>query len=161
MFHVSLRHQVQTALENPTRYHVIQKQKNQVRQYLSESFQSQDSNWENLSAPSGKAMSMKYVSREESSLTEDCDPTFLASSHRPRRVTSHPVPSRSVLRPCRSTQSPARVKWADRGGRRRHRNRLPVDPPQLLQRPAACHRICRIIVTTPSSPPARMPCHRV
>lgn len=26
-------------LENPTRYHVIQKQKNQVRQYLSESFQ--------------------------------------------------------------------------------------------------------------------------
>ncbi|KAH8272440.1 hypothetical protein KR044_001488, partial [Drosophila immigrans] len=27
-----------TVLENPTRYHVIQKQKNQVRQYLSESF---------------------------------------------------------------------------------------------------------------------------
>lgn len=26
-------------LANPTRYHVIQKQKNQVRQYLSESFQ--------------------------------------------------------------------------------------------------------------------------
>lgn len=32
--------QVQTRLENPTRYHVIQKQKSQVRQYLSESFQS-------------------------------------------------------------------------------------------------------------------------
>lgn len=31
--------QVQTKLENPTRYHVMQKQKNQVRQYLSESFQ--------------------------------------------------------------------------------------------------------------------------
>lgn len=31
--------QVQTKLENPTRYHVIQKQKSQVRQYLSESFQ--------------------------------------------------------------------------------------------------------------------------
>ncbi|XP_038219112.1 transcription factor EB [Zerene cesonia] len=30
--------QVRTVLENPTRYHVIQKQKNQVRQYLSESF---------------------------------------------------------------------------------------------------------------------------
>ncbi|KAH8403614.1 hypothetical protein KR222_009338 [Zaprionus bogoriensis] len=29
--------QVSTVLENPTRYHVIQKQKNQVRQYLSES----------------------------------------------------------------------------------------------------------------------------
>ncbi|KAH8283230.1 hypothetical protein KR054_003405 [Drosophila jambulina] len=30
--------QVSTVLENPTRYHVIQKQKSQVRQYLSESF---------------------------------------------------------------------------------------------------------------------------
>ncbi|KAH8236297.1 hypothetical protein KR032_000895 [Drosophila birchii] len=30
--------QVSTVLENPTRYHVIQKQKNQVRQFLSESF---------------------------------------------------------------------------------------------------------------------------
>lgn len=34
-----LKFQVRTVLENPTRYHVIQKQKNQVRQYLSESFQ--------------------------------------------------------------------------------------------------------------------------
>ncbi|KPJ21232.1 Transcription factor EB, partial [Papilio machaon] len=32
---------VRTVLENPTRYHVIQKQKSQVRQYLSESFQPQ------------------------------------------------------------------------------------------------------------------------
>lgn len=31
--------QVQTKLANPTRYHVMQKQKSQVRQYLSESFQ--------------------------------------------------------------------------------------------------------------------------
>ncbi|XP_069693156.1 microphthalmia-associated transcription factor isoform X2 [Periplaneta americana] len=31
--------QVRTGLENPTKYHVIQKQKSQVRQYLSESFQ--------------------------------------------------------------------------------------------------------------------------
>lgn len=30
---------MQTVLENPTRYHVIQKQKSQVRQYLNESFQ--------------------------------------------------------------------------------------------------------------------------
>ncbi|XP_067644282.1 uncharacterized protein Mitf isoform X2 [Eurosta solidaginis] len=36
--------QVRTVLENPTRYHVIQKQKNQVRQYLSESFKNE---WEN------------------------------------------------------------------------------------------------------------------
>lgn len=34
--------QVRTVLENPTRYHVIQKQKNQVRQYLSESFHQSD-----------------------------------------------------------------------------------------------------------------------
>lgn len=33
--------QVQTRLENPTKYHVMQKQKNQVKQYLSESFQNQ------------------------------------------------------------------------------------------------------------------------
>ncbi|CAH1121070.1 unnamed protein product [Ceutorhynchus assimilis] len=31
--------EVQTKLENPTRYHVMQKQKSQVKQYLSESFQ--------------------------------------------------------------------------------------------------------------------------
>ncbi|XP_057323207.1 transcription factor EC isoform X3 [Microplitis mediator] len=35
--------QVRTLLENPTRYHVVQKQKNQVRQYLHESFWSADS----------------------------------------------------------------------------------------------------------------------
>lgn len=29
---------MRTLLENPTRYHVVQKQKNQVRQYLHESF---------------------------------------------------------------------------------------------------------------------------
>lgn len=38
--------QVRTVLENPTRYHVIQKQKNQVRQYLSESFH-QSGAWNN------------------------------------------------------------------------------------------------------------------
>ncbi|XP_014235244.1 microphthalmia-associated transcription factor isoform X2 [Trichogramma pretiosum] len=34
--------QVRTLLENPTRYHVVQKQKNQVRQYLHESFRAAD-----------------------------------------------------------------------------------------------------------------------
>lgn len=63
MFHFPPLAQVQTALENPTRYHVIQKQKNQVRQYLSESFQSPDNDWANLSAPQGKSMGYtKYVS---------------------------------------------------------------------------------------------------
>ncbi|XP_036214289.1 uncharacterized protein Mitf isoform X3 [Bactrocera oleae] len=45
--------QVRTVLENPTRYHVIQKQKNQVRQYLSESFKNE---WENKSIPNPTAM---------------------------------------------------------------------------------------------------------
>ncbi|KRT83672.1 hypothetical protein AMK59_3881 [Oryctes borbonicus] len=36
--------QVQTKLENPTRYYVMQKQKNQVKQYLSESFQQPTNN---------------------------------------------------------------------------------------------------------------------
>ncbi|KAI4488808.1 hypothetical protein M0802_011233 [Mischocyttarus mexicanus] len=36
--------QVRTLLENPTRYHVVQKQKNQVRQYLQESFRGVDCN---------------------------------------------------------------------------------------------------------------------
>lgn len=40
--------QVQTRLENPTRYHVIQKQKSQVRQYLSESFQNAPSIFTNF-----------------------------------------------------------------------------------------------------------------
>lgn len=35
--------QVRTRLANPTRYHVIQKQKNQVKQFLSESFKSSES----------------------------------------------------------------------------------------------------------------------
>ncbi|XP_050685148.1 transcription factor EC isoform X2 [Leptidea sinapis] len=43
--------QVRTVLENPTRYHVIQKQKSQVRQYLSESFTPQDQMSPNGRAP--------------------------------------------------------------------------------------------------------------
>lgn len=50
--------QVRTVLENPTRYHVIQKQKTQVRQYLSESFQ--QSEWENGSQSCNKDQ-MDYV----------------------------------------------------------------------------------------------------
>ncbi|XP_036327110.1 uncharacterized protein LOC118739709 isoform X2 [Rhagoletis pomonella] len=43
--------QVRTVLENPTRYHVIQKQKNQVRQYLSESFKNEWENKTSLNSP--------------------------------------------------------------------------------------------------------------
>ncbi|XP_077288312.1 transcription factor Mitf isoform X1 [Arctopsyche grandis] len=45
--------QVRTVLENPTRYHVIQKQRSQVRQYLSESFQPRQ---EGIPRPTGGAV---------------------------------------------------------------------------------------------------------
>lgn len=62
--------QVSTVLENPTRYHVIQKQKNQVRQYLSESFkpsawtyQHFDNKTENTSVSTGNLQCSSMVNR--------------------------------------------------------------------------------------------------
>lgn len=43
MFYIRKFPKVQTRLANPTRYHVIQKQKNQVKEYLSESFKCSES----------------------------------------------------------------------------------------------------------------------
>ncbi|XP_012252484.2 microphthalmia-associated transcription factor isoform X2 [Athalia rosae] len=45
--------QVRTLLENPTRYHVVQKQRNQVRQYLHESFRGGDAEVAGLSTDPG------------------------------------------------------------------------------------------------------------
>ncbi|XP_017769301.1 PREDICTED: microphthalmia-associated transcription factor isoform X2 [Nicrophorus vespilloides] len=50
--------QVQTKLENPTRYHVIQKQRSQVRQYLSESFQQQSNS---LLPPGGGSLAADFT----------------------------------------------------------------------------------------------------
>ncbi|KAL2738989.1 microphthalmia-associated transcription factor isoform X4, partial [Vespula squamosa] len=47
--------QVRTLLENPTRYHVVQKQKNQVRQYLQESFRGVDCGTTGVNAVLGSA----------------------------------------------------------------------------------------------------------
>ncbi|XP_032579968.1 microphthalmia-associated transcription factor isoform X4 [Drosophila sechellia] len=66
--------QVSTVLENPTRYHVIQKQKNQVRQYLSESFK--PSIWGSHTSEIKLANnSVSTVNLQNSSLQKDiCDP---------------------------------------------------------------------------------------
>ncbi|XP_059488928.1 microphthalmia-associated transcription factor isoform X2 [Neocloeon triangulifer] len=77
--------QVRTVLENPTRYHVIQKQKSQVRQYLSESFQgggSLDSGGtpparttraKRLAASSAPAVAVAH-SRRTSTVAPNCAP---------------------------------------------------------------------------------------
>jgi hypothetical protein len=44
---------VRTTLENPTKFHVIEKQKNQIRQYLSDSFQGTSGQWNSCSANFG------------------------------------------------------------------------------------------------------------
>ncbi|XP_043281741.1 transcription factor E3 isoform X2 [Venturia canescens] len=49
--------QVRTLLENPTRYHVVQKQKNQVRQYLHESFRGAENDETNGLLPEGSIAS--------------------------------------------------------------------------------------------------------
>ncbi|XP_037946034.1 microphthalmia-associated transcription factor-like isoform X2 [Teleopsis dalmanni] len=58
VFHVS------TVLENPTRYHVIQKQKNQVRQYLSESFK--QNKWDRIIFENNEAASSPIASQSNS-----------------------------------------------------------------------------------------------
>ncbi|XP_034112181.1 microphthalmia-associated transcription factor isoform X2 [Drosophila albomicans] len=64
--------QVSTVLENPTRYHVIQKQKNQVRQYLSESFkpsawscQHFENKLENTSASTGNLQCTSMINKND------------------------------------------------------------------------------------------------
>lgn len=55
--------QVRTSLENPTRYHVIQKQKTQVRQFLNESFQNPSPQWDSSlgSTGGGNTHSFDYM----------------------------------------------------------------------------------------------------
>ncbi|XP_037044431.1 transcription factor E3 isoform X2 [Bradysia coprophila] len=69
--------QVRTVLENPTRYHVIQKQKTQVRQYLSESFQQNE--WENGSQNCGKDQ-MDYTLGSNSNTPSD-NASYVGGSH--------------------------------------------------------------------------------
>ncbi|XP_037925387.1 microphthalmia-associated transcription factor isoform X2 [Hermetia illucens] len=63
--------QVKTVLENPTRYHVIQKQKNQVRQYLSESFKQSD--WDSQLLPFCRIANEKLPSNEKNDVTSTAD----------------------------------------------------------------------------------------
>lgn len=71
--------QVKTKLENPTRYHVIQKQKNQVKQYLSESYK-QSHNWSDQ-APD-------QISNDEAS---ELPPLRQASSYTPLQQNQVPA----------------------------------------------------------------------
>ncbi|CAH0599201.1 unnamed protein product [Chrysodeixis includens] len=73
--------QVRTVLENPTRYHVIQKQKSQVRQYLSESFQPQ------------------------TQVSPRCAPTQSAPEISSRRASSPERPSSSLRSPAMPSAS--------------------------------------------------------
>lgn len=147
--------QVQTALENPTRYHVIQKQKNQVRQYLSESFQSEDGNWPNLSAPSGKSMvgGMQYKHvrsvSNRASVVYFCFYSIRSFCFRRIReetsVEASPrVLSRLASLRYRWTRSPAPIDsiMVTATCNKVHRRLL-----QMQQRRVVCRRTCRIIDT--------------
>lgn len=69
--------QVRTKLANPTRYHVIQKQKSQVKQFLSESFKSTDS-LNNL---------IPYTVAQHNSMS----PTAIASKSQPPTTCNSPM----------------------------------------------------------------------
>ncbi|KAJ2954967.1 hypothetical protein O0L34_g3309 [Tuta absoluta] len=64
--------QVRTVLENPTRYHVIQKQKSQVRQYLSESQPHIQGNQTNRNAPVQSAPEMGTQRSTSPDRTSSC-----------------------------------------------------------------------------------------
>ncbi|CAH1377656.1 hypothetical protein MTP99_019051 [Tenebrio molitor] len=96
--------QVQTKLANPTRYHVIQKQKSQVRQYLSESFQAPGNasflaNLHNNSVPQTHSAPMGTV--PPGSLTPVMPPQPVAHSH-PFQV-SCPSPDAAAMSPALSS----------------------------------------------------------
>ncbi|CAB3377072.1 Hypothetical predicted protein [Cloeon dipterum] len=84
--------QVRTVLENPTRYHVIQKQKSQVRQYLSESFQGGDS----LDSGTPPARTTRSSKR---SATASSAPTTASHSRRPSALVSNTGPQERVMSP--------------------------------------------------------------
>lgn len=84
-------------LENPTRYHVIQKQKNQVRQYLSESFH-QSSEWSGHHQPMQQHQPQQKSTNDQSASPKDdnkMNSCEIDSSIECVRITnSHPQPNR-------------------------------------------------------------------
>ncbi|XP_017155616.1 microphthalmia-associated transcription factor isoform X1 [Drosophila miranda] len=73
--------QVSTVLENPTRYHVIQKQKNQVRQFLSESFKPSVWGCHNTDTKAANT-SVSTGNLHNSSLVNSCPPIERSNSYR-------------------------------------------------------------------------------
>lgn len=91
--------QVRTLLENPTRYHVVQKQKNQVRQYLHESFRGNGT----ISAGDGNVLGRNSVEGAPTSAP------MIVQSAPPGPTVHHPKPQHphlprihTVPRYCRS-----------------------------------------------------------
>nr|XP_012136374.1 PREDICTED: microphthalmia-associated transcription factor isoform X5 [Megachile rotundata] len=78
--------QVRTLLENPTRYHVVQKQKNQVRQYLHESFHGGSESTEN-----------DNVLRGNSAESVPTSSTMVVHSAPPGPTVHHPKPQHPHL----------------------------------------------------------------
>ncbi|XP_022217429.1 microphthalmia-associated transcription factor isoform X3 [Drosophila obscura] len=73
--------QVSTVLENPTRYHVIQKQKNQVRQFLSESFKPSVWGCHNSDTKAANT-SVSTGNLHNSCLVNSCPPMERSNSYR-------------------------------------------------------------------------------
>lgn len=79
--------QVRTLLENPTRYHVVQKQKNQVRQYLHESFRGNGT----ISAGDGNVLGRNSVEGVPTSAP------MIVQSAPPGPTVHHPKPQHPHL----------------------------------------------------------------
>ncbi|XP_034139296.1 microphthalmia-associated transcription factor isoform X4 [Drosophila guanche] len=79
--------QVSTVLENPTRYHVIQKQKNQVRQFLSESFKPSVWGCHNSDTKAANT-SVSTGNLHNSSLVNSCLPMERSNSYKCEMTSS-------------------------------------------------------------------------
>ncbi|XP_034670501.1 microphthalmia-associated transcription factor isoform X1 [Drosophila subobscura] len=79
--------QVSTVLENPTRYHVIQKQKNQVRQFLSESFKPSVWGCHNSDTKAANT-SVSTGNLHNSSLANSCLPMERSNSYKCEMTSS-------------------------------------------------------------------------
>ncbi|XP_043069261.1 probable serine/threonine-protein kinase yakA isoform X6 [Drosophila bipectinata] len=105
--------QVSTVLENPTRYHVIQKQKNQVRQYLSESFRPSIWSCHNSEIKAAVFMTssrnLQTSSVENSSLTVEIPNRFRCDTPENRIVNSNDSMKISPFGGCFSTNDSSNI----------------------------------------------------
>lgn len=88
--------QVRTLLENPTRYHVVQKQKNQVRQYLHESFRGTESDCTNGALERSVASGISGNTSLDTGPTSQVQPMVVQSAP-PGPVVHQPKPQHPHL----------------------------------------------------------------